>query len=103
MPYHYVAEFYDKMMMHVEYSKWANFIYNVIYKHELPHSPILEAGCGTGIFAQQFALDTIGMDFNLPMLKQYRHKDFTTSLICDSLPYLGSISPGAFSGRDASS
>ncbi len=98
MPYHYVSEFYDKMMMHVEYPIWANYIYTIISKHDLPHSPILEVGCGTGIFAQQFALDTMGLDFNLPMLQQYRHKDITIPLICDSLPHLGSISSCSFSG-----
>ena len=97
-PYQSVAEFYDKMMMHVNYSEWATFIFNIIYKHELPHSPVLEIGCGTGIFAQKFALETFGLDNNLNMLREYKNKNAASRLICDSIPHLNSLANNSFSG-----
>lgn len=47
-PYSQLAYIYDFVMRHVDYHRWANFLYDLFLKAEVEVKEILDISCGTG-------------------------------------------------------
>jgi ubiquinone/menaquinone biosynthesis C-methylase UbiE len=77
-PYSALADIYDVMMDHVDYSGWTDYIFALCTKHS--HSPehILECACGTGSFLLEFAKRGIknpsGFDYSINMVNSAKKK-----------------------------
>ncbi|MFA6470676.1 MAG: class I SAM-dependent methyltransferase [Candidatus Latescibacterota bacterium] len=50
-PYSELAQFYDRMMDHVDYSSWANYISSLFHHFNKDVHSIFETACGTGSLA----------------------------------------------------
>lgn len=57
-PYSILAAGYDFVMSHVDYDFWAEYIYNLLCRHQPDADTVLELGCGTGSLA--IALQPMG-------------------------------------------
>ncbi|MEJ2633890.1 MAG: methyltransferase [Calditrichia bacterium] len=98
-PYEQLAVIYDKIMDHVEYEKWANYIKKIIQAHhELPVT-VLDIGCGTGRFIAELTklkIPAEGCDPSAAMLKVAAQRLPDTQFRIDSLPELKHIEPGRY-------
>lgn len=68
---------YDVMMKEVPYEAWAEYIQEIMKKHDCKAQIILDLGCGTGTMTQLFAsmgYETIGIDLSEDMLIIARDK-----------------------------
>lgn len=77
MSYANFAYIYDKLMYDVDYSKWAYYIENIMKRHNVEASLMLDLGCGTGSFCLEMArrgYDMIGVDISADMLSCARAK-----------------------------
>jgi SAM-dependent methyltransferase len=55
-PYTALALVYDRMMMHVNYHKWAAYIVSILKDENFwPERTLLDLGCGTGRFLEEEA------------------------------------------------
>ncbi len=76
-PYEGIAKIYDKMMQHVEYDRWADFIVKIL-KQETDFPPkVIELACGTGIIADLLSrqgVEVTGYDASPAMISQARRK-----------------------------
>ena len=54
-PYQAIAVIYDKLMAHVEYDRWSEFIAAVLRRESTGDPQVLELACGTGTMAQKLA------------------------------------------------
>ena len=76
-PYSHLAELYDTIMNHVDYSGWGNYIHRMI-KHFSPESKYLcDISCGTGSLALNLAYKgyhVSGLDYSESMIKIAREK-----------------------------
>lgn len=50
-PYTILAAGYDFVMSHVDYHFWADYIYDILQRHQSDARSVLELGCGTGSLA----------------------------------------------------
>ncbi len=61
IPYDRIAAFYDRLMDHVDYEGWAEYVEMLCMRHlPAPAMSCADLACGTGRFLE--ALDTEGMD-----------------------------------------
>lgn len=70
------ADFYDEMMIYVDYDGWAKLIYNKLNKL-LGGKKILEIGCGTGEISKrltQYGYEVSGIDNSESMLSVAKKK-----------------------------
>ena len=71
-PYAKLAKIYDRVMNHVKYDKWADYILSVFRHFGVHGKSILEIACGTGnlsVFLLKHGYDVTGMDLSPAMLK----------------------------------
>jgi len=88
-PYSTLADFYDLMMNHVDYSKWAAYIRKALKLEGIPDGKVLELAAGTGTFACHFSKskNMIITDSSYSMLKKAQAKKILKSIpkiICDA-------------------
>ncbi len=77
-PYSAVAPIYDRLMSHVEYAKWADFIQELLRISVDWPPKVLELACGTGIMAELLAqrgLGITGYDKSPEMIAQARKRN----------------------------
>lgn len=53
-PYTVLAGIYDEVMDYVDHEAWADYIHHMLDEHELNPESVVELGCGTGMFAEEF-------------------------------------------------
>ena len=71
-PYAKLAKIYDRVMNHVKYDKWADYILSIFHNFGIHGKSILEIACGTGnlsVFLLKHGYDITGMDLSPAMLK----------------------------------
>ena len=71
-PYAKLAKIYDRIMNHVKYDKWADYILSIFRHFGVHGKSILEIACGTGnlsVFLLKHGYDVTGMDLSPAMLK----------------------------------
>lgn len=80
-PYQIIAEFYDRMMAHVDYEYWSRFTLEMMMKHDAATQPVktrlLEAACGTGTLAislSKMGLKIDAFDRSSAMIDKAREK-----------------------------
>lgn len=67
-PYKVLANIYDQVMTHVDYSRWFEFVMDLISDHarypglDEEECKLLECACGTGNLAVKFALEDFSVD-----------------------------------------
>ncbi len=69
--YNNFAYVYDKLTLDIDYSKWADYVEQIIRKNNPEARMILELGCGTGSFGIEMAkrgYDMICLDLSSDML-----------------------------------
>lgn len=53
-PYSVLARVYDRMMVHVNYRRWASYIISILKNEQFwPERKLLDIGCGTGRFVEE--------------------------------------------------
>ena len=75
--YDTLAVFYDRMMGHVDYQQWAQYIHTVCKKFGQTTLEVIECACGTGTFAaelEKFGYSLTGFDLSLSMLQKAQIK-----------------------------
>jgi len=76
-PYHYIAKIYDRLMSHVNYQIWADYIENCFQRFSRNVQCILDGGCGTGSLVREFSKRgylAAGFDLSYPMIDMARSK-----------------------------
>lgn len=69
-PYNIMSAYYDRLLEHVEYDKWYNYIKMIMNLYVENPDKILEVGTGTGKFGAKFSKDgyeIYGVDSSLAM------------------------------------
>ncbi len=102
-PYQAMAEIYDRMMAHVPYARWANYIRRIIREHlsgiPLERSHLLDIGCGTGEFLRcirEQGIRADGCDPSREMLTLARRKNSSSRFWVTGLPELEGIPAGYY-------
>ena len=99
-PYSVLAPAYDKILEHVNYDVWYDYILALMKRYVEKPEVIVELGCGTGRFGVKFSADgyTIyGIDRSLDMLKAAKSrakKNFR--LICADMTSFALAKPADF-------
>jgi SAM-dependent methyltransferase len=76
-PYQALSKIYDKLMAHVEYPQWADFIVRLLRRESYWPQKVLELACGTGILAaylENYGLQVVGYDRSPAMIEVARRK-----------------------------
>lgn len=94
-PYAGLAGFYDRMMSHVDYRGWAEFVNEIIQSRAPKARTVIDAGCGTGELIsslREYGYEVYGFDLSLPMLESAGKKGVTGIFQADlrELPLAGS-------------
>ena len=72
-----LAEIYDRIMSHVDYNDWANYISSIFKKFDIKVNDILEIACGTGnlsVILHGRGYNVTSTDLSLNMLQCARNK-----------------------------
>lgn len=87
-PYTILPKVYDEMMIHVNYKRWAKYVYTILKKEHFKNGTLLDIGCGTGEFIKQmqkYNYDLNGCDSSNEMIdiarKKLPHIDFHYSAL----------------------
>jgi ubiquinone/menaquinone biosynthesis C-methylase UbiE len=100
LPYTALALVYDRMMMHVNYRKWASYVVSILKEENFwPGRKMLDLGCGTGRFLEeikQFEQEAHGCDSSAEMLKIARKRLPETHFLQCSLPRIEEIPPNTY-------
>ncbi len=70
--YSKLAFIYDKVMAHVNYKMWAQYVKNIIILYKIKNGSLLDISCGTGKFLKYFPkrkYSLFGSDISLQMLR----------------------------------
>ena len=81
-PYSKLALYYDEVMNHVDYKKWAKFIKTILSHYNLKPKNIVELACGTGAIFEYLKSDKwtlFGGDKSYPMLVMGNEKKVDSS------------------------
>ena len=76
-PYDKLAVIYDKLMSHVNYKIWADYIINLFQYSNIKINSIIDISCGTGSLLTNFQnkkYSFYGSDISLPMISQAKQK-----------------------------
>jgi SAM-dependent methyltransferase len=71
-PYTALAQIYDQVMNHVDYSHWARYLLKLAQLHGMSPKMVLDISCGTGSLCREFSdkgMDVLACDASLPMLR----------------------------------
>lgn len=71
------AKVYDMFQDNVNYREWADYIIQMLHRHEIKDGLVLELGCGTGTMTELLAdagYDMIGIDNSGEMLSEAMEK-----------------------------
>jgi len=82
-PYSALAVIYDEVMEHVDYVRWASYVYEIIQRFEIRADWILDISCGTGSCCAKLAelgCHVVGADSSLAMIRQAKEKFAQSSL-----------------------
>jgi len=72
-----LSSYYDRLMDHVDYAHWANYIHTLFQKHGRNIQHIVEGGCGTGSLAVHLlgkGYHLVGFDLAMGMVQEAREK-----------------------------
>ena len=92
--YSALAQIYDHVMSHVDYTDWANYLVEIIEKHNCRVDNILELSCGTGTLSLKMAnkgFHVLGCDKSLAMVQMARNKTKrkkNPQFICSEMSFL---------------
>jgi SAM-dependent methyltransferase len=73
-PYSELAKYYNKVMAHVNYRKWAKYIQNILAGYGIKSGVIIDLGFGTGLFYRHFnfhKFKILGADLSFQMIRRY--------------------------------
>jgi len=94
-PYLALAEIYDRVMDHVDYVSWAEYIASVFERFGRGVRDVLEIACGTGSLSVELSrlgYSITGTDLSPPMLiqakKKFEHHDMPVRLFASSMKAL---------------
>jgi SAM-dependent methyltransferase len=76
-PYSESAAIYDRLMNHVDYQEWADYVHRMIQTCSLPVRRVVDAACGTGSLIRalrRFGYRTAGFDLSWNMAFLARRK-----------------------------
>jgi SAM-dependent methyltransferase len=100
LPYTTLALVYDRMMMHVNYRKWAAYIASILKDEAFwPERTMLDLGCGTGRFLEEIkksGQDAHGCDFSPEMLKIARKRLPEIYFFHCGLPEIKEVPPNTY-------
>lgn len=91
-PYTALANYYNQIMVHVDYQKWSLYVTRVAAHFHFRHQTILDVACGTGKLAVQLAsrgFKVTGVDGNEQMIEQARRFSIMRGHLIDF--YLGDM------------
>ncbi|MCB0281714.1 MAG: methyltransferase domain-containing protein [Calditrichaeota bacterium] len=77
IPYSQLARIYDKVMAHVNYKMWAEYVRNLFQFADIPIQTLVDLSCGTGkhiAFMAKSKLKVAGCDLSKEMLKRAAQK-----------------------------
>jgi len=72
-----LAEIYDRIMSHVDYNDWANYIFSIFEKYDVKVKNILEIACGTGnmsVILHKRGYNITSTDLSFEMLRFAKNK-----------------------------
>ena len=81
------AKVYDEFMDNIDYSKWCNYLVELLHENNIKDVTIAELGCGTGNVTQilsQHGYNVIGIDISQEMLETASEKLYETDTCSDS-------------------
>ena len=76
-PYHKLACIYDRLMDHVDYESWSEYVMNILYNSGRSYNSLIDLSCGTGSFINymQGSIDALfGCDKSGEMITHARKK-----------------------------
>lgn len=76
-PYSIFSQCYDDIMRHVNYSRWADFILEILHKEGIAEGSLLDIGCGTGKligFLESSNFEIEGVDLS-PSMVEYASQE----------------------------
>jgi len=79
-PYSELAEYYNVVMAHVNYKKWAKYILKILSNFGFDNGLIIDLSFGTGLFNKYFSTNSFrifGADLSLHMLSRYTLENST--------------------------
>ncbi len=74
IPYSVLAAYYNTVMSHVNYKRWAKYVLRILKKMGVKKGRVIDLSFGTGLFAAHFSRNrftTFGADRSIDMLRQY--------------------------------
>ncbi|MBN2425612.1 MAG: class I SAM-dependent methyltransferase [Calditrichaceae bacterium] len=86
-PYSVISSYYDKMMDHVDYVMWANYLKSILKYFGIKGRRIADLSCGTGSLLDNLKIrksKLVGGDLSINMLKSARIKP-GIPLVCADL------------------
>lgn len=95
-PYSVLATIYDEMMSHVNYKRWAKYIFTILKREHFENGLLLDIGCGTGEFLKKmlkYKSSLRGCDPSVEMLEVAERKLPKIPFQCSGFPDLPAISP----------
>lgn len=99
-PYTELAQIYDRIMMHVNYRRWARYIAAILRKESLwPDAAMLDIGCGTAKFLEalhQLKKSADGCDASERMLEIARNRLPKSNFFSCHMPELPGINSGHY-------
>lgn len=87
-PYSILAEYYDQVMDHVDYSNWALYIFKIVQRHGRNFKNIIDISCGTGSLCLELrkkGFNVMGSDVCVEMVKSARKKNSSISFWCSDM------------------
>ncbi len=97
-PYDKLALIYDKLMSHVNYKIWADYIISLFQYSDIKVNSLIDLSCGTGSLLTNFINKQYsfwGSDISFPMISQAQKKFDNTCLIVSDVKQIA-FKPNSF-------
>lgn len=94
-PYNKLALIYDKLMSHVNYKNWAEYVINLFQYADLKIQSVIDISCGTGSLLTHFnnkKFDCWGSDISFPMTMQAQSKFDQNIFMVNDVKYMAAKS-----------
>jgi ubiquinone/menaquinone biosynthesis C-methylase UbiE len=91
-PYNKLALIYDKLMSHVNYKLWADYIKNLFQYADINVKTVIDISCGTGSLLTYFKnkkYSCFGSDISYPMISQAQRKTNNALFIVNDVKQMG--------------